>query len=308
MTTSLCKRLTIFEGPDGSGKSTLARQYAQATGAHYVHFPALTHVNKGLARLYVEAMLPALLGYQDVVFDRCWLSEVPYGTVYRHGTDRLGDATRLMLERLAMRCATLVVLCQPPVETCLANFRSRKGEEYLDNELQLAKVYKAYTQITTQLPMATYAYTLTPDGLACLIAWDFARSLPHRTAVRTAGNFEARILVVGEQFAAHKEHDPWYQWPFASFSNLGCSHWLTQLLSDNKIDENDLLWINADELFKAPDLLHMVNHVVALGTMAHEIIDSHGIEHITVPHPQQHKRFKSGTEYPLITLLKGLTS
>ena len=64
-----CRRLTIFEGPDGSGKSTAAQAYAEATKAKYVHFPALPQVDKSLGRIYVEAMLPALLGYQDVVFD-----------------------------------------------------------------------------------------------------------------------------------------------------------------------------------------------------------------------------------------------
>jgi polyphosphate kinase 2 (PPK2 family) len=107
------KVLTIFEGPDGSGKTTAAREYAEQTGARYVHFPALPRVKHGLGRMYVEAMLPALLGYHDVVFDRCWLSETPYGEAFREGQDRLTQADRRMLERLALRCGAVVVKCLP---------------------------------------------------------------------------------------------------------------------------------------------------------------------------------------------------
>jgi len=106
-TLNTCKRLTIFEGCDGSGKSTAAAKFAEEHGAKLVHFPALPRVTNNLARMYVEAMLPALLGYQDVVFDRCWLSEEPYGTAFREGQDRLGVVSVRMLERLAFRCGLL---------------------------------------------------------------------------------------------------------------------------------------------------------------------------------------------------------
>ena len=88
------KKLTIFEGCDGSGKTTAAREFAEQTGAKYVHFHNLPRIKKGLGRMYVEAMLPALLGYQEVVFDRSWLSETPYGEAFREGRDAgtVGDA------------------------------------------------------------------------------------------------------------------------------------------------------------------------------------------------------------------------
>lgn len=139
MTTS--NKLTIFEGPDGSGKSTLAKRFAKATGARYVHFGPLPKISGSLGRVHVEAMMPALLGYQDVVFDRSWLSEVPYGQAFREGTDRLGDPSREMLDRLALRCGGAVVMCDPGWETVRSNFLARKHMEMLDDDNQLKIVY-----------------------------------------------------------------------------------------------------------------------------------------------------------------------
>lgn len=48
-------------------------------------------------RLYVEALLPALLGYEDVLLVRSWV-----------GRDDLPPARRRMLDRVAARCATAV--------------------------------------------------------------------------------------------------------------------------------------------------------------------------------------------------------
>ena len=79
------KKLTIFEGVDGSGKTVAAKRYADEICARYIHFGPFTRVTDGLARMYAEAMLLAVIGYQNVVFDRSWLSEGPYGLVMRGG-------------------------------------------------------------------------------------------------------------------------------------------------------------------------------------------------------------------------------
>jgi thymidylate kinase len=308
-----CKRLTIFEGCDGSGKSTAARRFAELTGAVYVHFPALPLVTEGLARLYVEAMLPALLGYQDVVFDRCWLSEVPYGLAYRGGQDRLGDASRRMLERLALRCGAVVVHCHPPAAACLATFRGRRGEEYLESEAQLLSVYGHYTDLTTALPRYMYDYTQDFDLFGALSpeVVDSIRTPRHPLAYRTAGNLQARLMLVGLDFAERKDQDPWYQWPFASFSHSGCSQWLARQLGD--VTERQLLWVNSDDPFIGSELFTQLvageTFVIALGNEATERLRPlvPGRQLLKVPHPQHAKRFNSGRAYPLTAILKGLT-
>ena len=296
-----CKRLTIFEGPDGAGKSTAAQAYAKATGAAYVHFPALPHVSKGLGRIYVEAMLPALLGYQDVVFDRCWLSEVPYGLAFRNGADRLGEASCRMLERLAMRCGVVVVNCLPAWETVQANWLRRQADELLDTPEQLRVVYEQYQLQRTAMPGVTFDYTRDPDHLGSMLEAVRIMRLPsHHVNVRSAGNMNAPTILVGEGFGEVKEHDPFYQWPFASFSDQGCSQWLTDQLHQHGIGERALLWLNADQNL---EVLHdHPGQLIALGSVAEAALYRLKLSAITVPHPQHHRRFGGTAAYPLLII------
>lgn len=298
----MSRKLTIFEGPDGGGKSTAAKAFADLTGAVYVHFPALLRVGRGLPRMYVEAMLPALLGYQDVVFDRCWLSEVPYGEVHREGWDRIGDSSRRMLERLAMRCGAVVVKCLPAWETVRDNYTSRKAIELLDSTSQLRSVYDIYRNQSTDLPEVRYDYT---TGLGVEALWDEIEPLRfdrHPVDLKSAGNLNARVVLVGEAFGERKSVDPFYQWPFASFSGEGCSQWLTDQLRTFGPGEDELFWINADQ-----DLSLLRGFtgglIVALGDIADGVLSDVGVNHVKVPHPQRWKRFNHGRRYSLIDAL-----
>lgn len=296
-------RLTIFEGPDGSGKSTAARAYAQATGAKYVHMPAMPRVAKGLARIYVEAMMPAILGYQDVVMDRCWLSEAPYGVAFREGQDRLTSASRRMLERLAFRCGAVVVMCRPDYEVVRANYLSRRHLEMLNNEAQLRMVYDAYLREPSALPRFIYNYTkerpITDDYVSCAIS--DMRPTRHPLELGSAGNWHAKTVVVGESFAERKDCDPWYQWPFASFSNSGCSQWLTDEFDRIGISEAELLWLNADQDLEVLYDLEPTT-VIALGDTAYKQLYELKIFANKLVHPQAWKRFKSSEPYPLLKL------
>ena len=298
-----CK-LTIFEGPDGGGKSTAAQTYAKATGARYVHFASLPRINRSLGRVYVEAMLPALLGYQDVVFDRCWLSELPYGVAFREGRDRLTPASRRMLERLAMRCGAVVVRCQPEWETVRANFLGRKNIEMLDNDSQLKTVYDLYAEQVTDLPEFVYDYTQDDTFSAPRLVnrVEAMRFKLHPLVTSSAGNWDAKIALVGEAFAERKDTDAFYQWPFGSFSNEGCSQWLTDKIDLVDVGEDDLLWVNADQ-----DVSFLYDlqpeKIIALGQMAYERLYKLKIQAVAVPHPQSFKRFNNGQRYPLLDLI-----
>lgn len=285
------RKLTIFEGPDGGGKSTLAKAYAEVASARYVHFPALPRVNKGLARMYVEAMLPALLGYQDVVFDRSWYSEDPYGTVFREGQDRLGAETVRMLERLALRCGAVVVYCMPDVEVVKQNYRSRKHLEMLDNEDQLQAVYDIYCEQKPSLPVLDSDYTIAHLNDLIDRVKSVKRPSNHPLGILSAGNLDAAVVLVGQDFAERKDQDAFYQWPFASFDRSGCSHWLTQQLISAGVSEHDLMWVNSDQNLS---IIGPHQTVIAMGDKAHNECAKAGIAHISVPHPQYAKRFNRG--------------
>jgi hypothetical protein len=289
--------LTIFEGPDGSGKTTAAREYAEATDALYVHFPALPRVTDGLARMYVEAMMPALLGHQSVVFDRSWLSEIPYGVVFREGADRLGAVKIRMLERLAYRCGAVVVKCQTDWERTKTNYLSRKHLEMLDNESQLAEVYSIYRGMRTDLPMLCYDYQQFDMSDLHSTIYKFRTGL-HPLSVRSAGNSDAPVVLIGETFAERKNQDPFYQWPFASFSKDGCSYWLTEQLMHANIHESSLLWVNADQNLGFIQGRNIT--VITLGEQAKKAAkDFHLTVHASVAHPQYAKRFYHNSNYAL---------
>lgn len=306
-----CRSVTIFEGPDGGGKSFAAQWYAQVTNARYVHlgpFPAIQTAQLG--RLYVEALLPALLGYQDVVLDRCWLSEEPYGLAFRNGALRLARAHERMLARLAWRCGAVLVLCLPTFETCVGNWGRRRREELLKSEAQLRAVHDWYGAAaeTERLDLNTVLYDYTRvavDRLPLDIA--AVRPKPHPLSVRSAGRWDARVAIVGEAFGMVKEADALYQWPFASFGNQGCSRWFTEQLHATGVEEAQLLWVNADQLANPGNGLaeHLrQRRVVAFGEVAGQVLAQKAVPHVQVQHPQSWKRFHYGERFQLLDALK----
>ena len=246
-----CKHLTIFEGPDGSGKTTTAKAYAEATGALYVHFDALPNVRGNLARMYVEARLPALLGYQDVVFDRSWFSEVPYGRAFRDGNDRIGFLNINMLNRIAMKCGALVIHCRPEFEVCAENFNSRRGVEMLDSVAQLRVVYDSYGETNFGLNVVDFDYTKVPPGMFPInpVFPDIRRPPTHWVDWSSAGNFKGRIVIVGRSNDKKQDCDPFIDVPYVCFDPgyQSTSRAVTSRLAAMGVREQDILWLDVGQ-------------------------------------------------------------
>lgn len=306
MMTQRCKRVTIFEGPDGSGKTTAAERFAKATGARLVHcgpLPRVTH--RTLGRYYLEAMAPALDGYQDVVLDRSWLSEPVYGQAFRGGQDRLGPAGRRLLERIAMRCSARVVLCRPRYEVCAETWAKRHGagQEYLEREAQLQEVYRLYGALETELPMMKFDYTVSEDLTAARAYLGGGEE--HEVGVHSAGRLDARVLLVGEALAATTDSDWLQSFPLCGLHPAGYSRWLAEGLRGAGIAERDLLWTNAS----APGARTLVERaldgnmeIIALGGVATDWIGDESTK--TFSHPQTWKIFHHDTPYPLLAHLQ----
>jgi hypothetical protein len=286
------------------------------TNARYVHHGPYKQVTDGLARMVYESMLPALLGYEDVVLDRCWISEPIYADAFREGKDRVGLERSRMMDRVAMRCGAVVVKCLPPWAFVKETFNGRKDEEYLDDDQQLMRVYGDYQHdLNTHMHEVEYDWTqhrgqslslVAMTAIKPLVEMQRAKNPLHNIRTLSAGNWNAPIVVVGESFAEHKNNDAMYQLPFVSMSGSGCSAWLAGELHWGGISEQSLLWINADELAKVPEFFdwHAGKKFVTLGDKAACVLQDHGQTYYPAPHPQYWKRFKSGVEYPLIKMLK----
>jgi len=300
------KTITIFEGADGCGKSTAARKYGMLTNARYVHFGNEPSIDiRYLAKLYMDAMMPALLGYQDVVLDRCWLSETPYANAYRRGKHRLDPADYRMLERVALRCGAVVVWCQPPIDVMLENFGADGREEYLPSKEKLLEVQQSYMAATTQLPSITYDYTATSFTRGLCTVLESLRYPRHLAYVASAGSLRPSIVLVGDSFANHNNFDSIYQYPLVSFKKTGCSYWLAKLLEDADIPEARLFWVNADQDLR---VIPPCQHIFALGELASKHLTYLGISHQLVNHPQHHKRFCSSDPYRLIEMIQQVLS
>lgn len=308
-----CKRVIILEGVDGSGKSTYAAALSKSLDAMVVHHGPYKDITDGpeLARRYVDSMLPALLGEKDVILDRSWLSESIYGRAYRGGVDRLGTLLRRQLERLALRCGALVIRCDPGWDLVKASWQARKGDEYLKAIEQVALVHGMYQQLRTSLSIVEYNFTqaeMSDVGSRHLL-----HPPCHTLRPLTAGQWGASVVLVGESFAELKPSDHFYQWPFGSFSSVGCSRWLTLQLEAGRFSESALLWVNADQ-----DLTWLNDYktdadeqpiIITMGKRAwHEVIKVSSIPHHIIPveHPQYWKRFRADSTYPLIKHLEAL--
>lgn len=137
--------LTIFEGPDGGGKTTAATRYADATGAEYVHFGPHNELTS-LDELFITAVSRPVREQKRMVFDRCWLSEGPYGVAYRGGRHRVSKPGIKSMLAAARAARAVVVMCLPPWDQVLTSFSKRHavGGEMLDDAHQLRQVYDIY--------------------------------------------------------------------------------------------------------------------------------------------------------------------
>jgi hypothetical protein len=347
-----------MEGPDGAGKTTEARLLAGIVGGRYVHCtPFLHHKERGsIGRLYIEAMLPALLGYQTVVMDRCWLSEPIYATVVRKKEPRLDPIDIRMIERVALRCAPQVVVVRPPFEVTRNGTVGR--EEYANSVQDLKAIWGMYGRpLGTCLPTTIYDRTKVCAELGYLLgesrsshnyvapraekspekppksaregaydspgearAEDPARGIPivreslerrrgrHPAALSSAGSLEARVVLVGSRPGDPKAPDPFYRWPFVSFSDGGCSRWFTTRLLNAGVEESDLLWINAAEV-GVTGIRHLAKSVRSdafwflMGKEAADVVLEHpprGIRYEIIEHPQYWNRCHHSRPWPSV--------
>lgn len=297
--------IIILEGPDGAGKSTLAQrladdlstEFSKITLHHHGPYPG---VKNPCVRYLASMRRRQHQGNSElVIMDRSWLSEPIYGRALRNGWDRVGPASRRMLERVAYKCGVLLVVCLPPYEVVEENWAKRKGAELIQAPEYLKSVYRDYQmKLYQETDLVPLHYDFDEDGNSSTYGriLDRVRQVteqrPPATGIGVWG--PESTLLVGEKVSKHGIPDL----PFVSFHDGGCSAWLARNLEEWQVPEFSLYWINSDGL--SPDFLGREDaptKVVALGNKAAKWCRNAGVEHRAVEHPAYWKRFHYTHEY-----------
>jgi len=155
-------RLVVIEGPDGAGKTTLAEDLRRAFGHEIRHEgpppPTQDPLLYYFGRLY-DAHL-ATFCTRGQILDRFALGERVYGPILR-GEDRLGAQGWLKIRRALDASDAVRVLCLPPYEVCLANWRARNADrlELIRREMTFAATYEAWKLFRDDPGQVIYDYT-----------------------------------------------------------------------------------------------------------------------------------------------------
>lgn len=145
----------VFEGCDGAGKTTLATATADRTGAKLIH-STLTPPGTDLLTTYSHLLdQPGRL-----VFDRCFLSELVYGPLYRGHTRLTYQHLTTLVRQVIDRRGVFVHVTAPAAE--IRRRLADRGERHLPSLNELALIcdryddlFRAIETMTTVLRIAT---------------------------------------------------------------------------------------------------------------------------------------------------------
>lgn len=290
--------LTILEGPDGAGKTTLAKSYR---ALEYIHLGPPPRGTLG-AWYQCQAVLADLWDNPrpaGVIIDRFIHGELIYGPILRGGTDLTWAHIR-MLERVLMGMNARLVVCLPPFDIVLYNWKQRPENELVKSENDLWEIYQFYLKLLgsrdRMLPRQIYDY-MTAEDQGIMSRTGFVNQGPG-IGLFAPGN----TLLIGDEVNSRSGKDGW---PFVSAQ--GCSIWLAEQLVAAQVPEHELYWVNVhlegQEI--SPDFIDKLepNLIIALGSTAHRWCKQHKLGHTEVQHPQYHKRFHHNEEYPLLSAL-----
>lgn len=316
-------KLIIVEGCDGAGKSSLIEvmkafyeKHGKFRRVRVVHHGSYKGETK-IAAKYFAPMARALMEKDTaLIMDRSWLSEPIYDHALKRGGSRISTEEHRMLSRVALSLDGRLILCHPPLFSCLEN-RPEDASWLADVHLQYSRHLTGSRWL--HLPMPLW-YDYTTDV--------FEPNMVKRLVVDTvnkgpgAGRFQAgTILMVGDRPNTARHGEIKHRLPFISFGRKdGCSWWLAQQLDSVERSEKDLYWINAydhtGEVLTDPSFIKELDPraVILLGTQASKWWKNTKAEQFLAReapiyeehHPQAWKRFHYHEPYHLLKTMGDL--
>ncbi len=142
--------ILVLEGPDGAGKTMLAEKLAKQMKGTIIHRvkPSTKKEKKLMFATYVEAMQNSTDG-KVVIFDRCWYSELVYGTIMRDES-MISAEDANMLERLLVSHKGIVIYCTGDTDDMWERCCER-GETYITDKSKYVAICDMYDRIMLKL-------------------------------------------------------------------------------------------------------------------------------------------------------------
>lgn len=147
--------IIIIEGPDGSGKTTLANQLSRQTGYKIIHRTRpKTEEDKAIM---MDEYLQAIRSMENMIFDRCWYSEMVYGPVMR-GASVISYSQMYDLERQLAEVGAMIIYCTDAKQVLWARCQER-GEDYIVDRTTFDSICDGFDALFASphlIPITTY--------------------------------------------------------------------------------------------------------------------------------------------------------
>ncbi len=145
----------IIEGPDGSGKTTLAKRLSKQTGYKIIRSvqPETDEEKAQMMNQYVSTIRTR----KNMIFDRCWYSEMVYGPVMRDASV-ISYPQMYDLERQLMKAGAMIIYCTDSKAALWSRCQDR-GEDYIVDRTTFDKICDGFDQLFAAphyIPVVTY--------------------------------------------------------------------------------------------------------------------------------------------------------
>ena len=149
--------IIIIEGPDGSGKTTLAEKLSRQTKYPILHrTQPKTDEEK---KLMMGEYLQTIRSGKNMIFDRCWYSEMAYGPVMRDASV-ISYPEMYELEEQLAKCGAIIIYATGP-KAALWQRCQKRGEDYItsrDNFNAICENFDKIMSVPHHIPVVRYEY------------------------------------------------------------------------------------------------------------------------------------------------------
>lgn len=283
--------LIIIEGADKTGKTTLAKAIAARFNYQYHHFGP----PKGRpADEYIDFLLNLK---KPTVCDRFHLGELVYGPIFR---DKIGitPLELLTIERVLRLKQTILIHAATDITLANERLHVSKQIELVDDTRNIvaAKLFDDVVRTSNVTPLLRYdgSNKRNLNNMLKQIQKLLDNMRQTRTSYTGVGTIDGpKIVFVGEQVNKN------VTWRGLPFDRGLSSEFLAQTFKQAMVDEHKVYICNADKLAltEAKTLYHKGTRFISLGKKADEKLNSLGILHTALPHPQWVKRFHHSQKY-----------